>query len=221
MDVARARGYRKRGGGSEHVAVDDQLRAPEPGRDLVALDDALRALAVIDERKANVVELRFFGGLSNEEAADALGVSSKTVMREWQVAKVWLLRELTSGRRAAPGPLRYERRTFTTVASNGSARRRSTRRRSNVTPTIARRCSTPPAGRIGRCGPKWNPCSPAHRPRLHFMETSAIEAVADELGRGFDEALAGTQLGRLRRGGVARVWRHGRRVPRARHPAAA
>jgi len=96
VDVARARGYRKRGGGFEHVAVDDQLRSPEPGRDLVALDDALRALAVIDERKANVVELRFFGGLSNEEAADALGVSSKTVMREWQVAKVWLLRELTS-----------------------------------------------------------------------------------------------------------------------------
>jgi RNA polymerase sigma factor (sigma-70 family) len=62
----------------------------------VALDDALRALAVIDERKAQVVELRFFGGLSNEETADALGVSAKTVVREWQVAKVWLLRELTS-----------------------------------------------------------------------------------------------------------------------------
>lgn len=98
VDVARARQYRKRGGGAEHVAVDDQITAPEPDRDLVALDEALRALAVVDQRKANVVELRFFGGLSNEETADALGVSAKTVMRDWQVAKVWLLRELTSGR---------------------------------------------------------------------------------------------------------------------------
>jgi len=98
VDVARARQYRKRGGDAEHVAIDDQLMAPEPGRDLVALDEALRALAVVDERKAHVVELRFFGGLSNEETADALGVSAKTVMRDWQVAKVWLLRELTSGR---------------------------------------------------------------------------------------------------------------------------
>jgi RNA polymerase sigma-70 factor, ECF subfamily len=98
VDAARARRYRKRGGGAEHVAVDDQLMAPEPGRDLVALDEALRELAVIDERKAHVVELRFFGGLSNEETADALGISAKTVIRDWQVAKVWLLRELTSGR---------------------------------------------------------------------------------------------------------------------------
>jgi RNA polymerase sigma-70 factor, ECF subfamily len=96
VDVARARRYRKRGGSAEHVTIDDQIIAPEPGRDLVALDDALRALALIDERKAHVVELRFFGGLSNEETAEALGVSAKTVMREWQVAKVWLLRELTS-----------------------------------------------------------------------------------------------------------------------------
>jgi RNA polymerase sigma-70 factor (ECF subfamily) len=97
VDVARTRQYRKRGGGAEHVAVDEQVTAPEPGRDLVALDDALRALAVVDERKAHVVELRFFGGLSNEETAEALGVSTKTVMRDGQVAKVWLLRELTSG----------------------------------------------------------------------------------------------------------------------------
>ena len=62
----------------------------------VALDEALTALAVVDERKAHVVELRFFGGLSNEETADVLGISAKTVMRDWQVAKVWLLRELTS-----------------------------------------------------------------------------------------------------------------------------
>jgi len=96
VDVARARRYRKRGGGAEHVTVDDQLVAPQPSRDLVALDEALTALAVVDERKAHVVELRFFGGLSNEETADVLGISAKTVMRDWQVAKVWLLRELTS-----------------------------------------------------------------------------------------------------------------------------
>jgi RNA polymerase sigma-70 factor, ECF subfamily len=96
VDVARARQYRKRGGGAEHVAIDDQIVAPEPGRDLVALDEALQALAVVDERKAQVVELRFFAGLSNEETAEALGVSAKTVMRDWQVAKVWLLRELTA-----------------------------------------------------------------------------------------------------------------------------
>src|SRR5262245_28978861 len=95
VDVARTRRYRKRGGDAEHVAIDDQLMAPEPSRDLVALDEALKALAVVDERKAHVVELRFFGGLSNEETADVLGVSAKTVMRDWQVAKVWLFRELS------------------------------------------------------------------------------------------------------------------------------
>lgn len=94
VDVARARRYDKRGGGAEHVPLDDQALAVEPGRDLVALDDALHALSTVDERKGRVVELRFFGGLSHEEAAEILGVSSKTVMREWQVAKMWLLREL-------------------------------------------------------------------------------------------------------------------------------
>jgi RNA polymerase sigma factor (TIGR02999 family) len=94
VDVARARRYSKRGGGAEHVPFDEHQLAAEPGRDLVALDDALTALAAVDERKSQVVELRFFGGLTNEEAADVLGVSAKTVMREWQIAKVWLLREL-------------------------------------------------------------------------------------------------------------------------------
>lgn len=94
VDVARARRYDKRGGGVEHVALDEQVPAVEPGRDLLALDDALSALATIDERKSHVVELRFFGGLSHDETAEILGVSAKTVMREWQVAKMWLLREL-------------------------------------------------------------------------------------------------------------------------------
>ena len=68
----------------------------EPGRDLVALDDALEALAKVDERRSKVVEMRFFGGLSVEETAEALGVSVDTVMRDWKLAKVWLLRELKS-----------------------------------------------------------------------------------------------------------------------------
>jgi RNA polymerase sigma factor (TIGR02999 family) len=97
VDVARAHRYDKRGGGAEHVPLDESVPAVEIGRDLVALDDALRSLATIDERKSQVVELRFFGGLSHEETAEILGVSAKTVMREWQVAKMWLLRELRQG----------------------------------------------------------------------------------------------------------------------------
>lgn len=98
VDLARNWKYAKRGANAVHVPLDphdDRLPAAEPGHDLVALDDALCALAAIDLRKSQVVELRFFGGLSNEDIARALDVSAKTVMREWQVAKVWLLRELT------------------------------------------------------------------------------------------------------------------------------
>jgi len=94
VDVARARRYDKRGGGAEHVPLDEVVPAVERGRDLVALDDVLHSLATIDERKSQIVELRFFGGLNHEETAEILGVSAKTVMREWQVAKMWLLREL-------------------------------------------------------------------------------------------------------------------------------
>ncbi len=95
VDVARARRKRKRGGGGVHVSFDEALAvAGGPGLDVIALDDALRALAAFDERKSKVVELRYFGGLSVDETAEALGVSSVTVMRDWSVAKVWLLREL-------------------------------------------------------------------------------------------------------------------------------
>ena len=66
----------------------------QPGRDLVALDDALEALAKVDERKSRVIEMRFFGGLSVQETAEALHVSPETVMRDWKIAKAWLLREL-------------------------------------------------------------------------------------------------------------------------------
>jgi len=95
VHMARAKGSQKRGGAAVRITFDEALPAVlEPGRDLVALDDALEALAAVDERKARVVEMRFFGGLSVEQSANALGVSVETVMRDWKVAKAWLLREL-------------------------------------------------------------------------------------------------------------------------------
>ena len=97
VDFARERQAAKRGSGVQHVLLDDRHAAPEVGRDLLALDDALRALARLDPRKGQIVELRFFGGLGTDEVADVLGVSTKTVLRDWQLAKMWLFREL-SGR---------------------------------------------------------------------------------------------------------------------------
>ena len=98
VDHARSRGYQKRGGGAANVTLDESLVAsPERGVDLVALDDALEDLARVDARKSQVVELRFFGGLSVEETAEALKVSPETVTRDWRLAKVWLFREI-SGR---------------------------------------------------------------------------------------------------------------------------
>ena len=95
VDIARARGYQKRGGAAVHVTFDEGLPVVrEPGRDIVMLDDALTALAAVDERKARAVEMRFFGGLSVEQTARALDVSVDTVMRDWKLAKAWLLREL-------------------------------------------------------------------------------------------------------------------------------
>jgi RNA polymerase sigma factor (TIGR02999 family) len=94
VDLARARRRGKRGGGALHVSLPEGLRALERTHDLVALDDALGALAAIDPRRSEVVELRFFGGLSVEETAAVLGVSSDTVMRDWKLARAWLRREL-------------------------------------------------------------------------------------------------------------------------------
>ena len=98
VDPARARGYQKRGAGAEKVSLDEALLvSAQPRQDLLALDDALNALAVFDLRKSQVVEMRFFGGLSVEETAEALHVSADTVMRDWRLAKVWLVRELSGG----------------------------------------------------------------------------------------------------------------------------
>jgi RNA polymerase sigma-70 factor (ECF subfamily) len=98
VDFARSRGYQKRGGNLHKVSFDEAIAvAPETDPDLIELDDALSALAAIDSRKAKVVELRFFGGLSVEETAEVLKVSPDTVMRDWRLAKVWLVRELKHG----------------------------------------------------------------------------------------------------------------------------
>jgi RNA polymerase sigma factor (TIGR02999 family) len=98
IDFARSRGSQKRGGGALQISLDEApsvCREPDP--DLFALDDALKALAAVDERESKVVELRFFGGLSIKETAEVLKVSVETVQRDWRLAKMWLLRELSKG----------------------------------------------------------------------------------------------------------------------------
>jgi len=95
-DWARSQSYLKRGKGAPHLSLDECLIvSPERNPNLVALDDALNALSEVDSRRAQVVELRFYGGLSVEETADILKVSPETVMRDWKMAKLWLLRELS------------------------------------------------------------------------------------------------------------------------------
>jgi RNA polymerase sigma factor (TIGR02999 family) len=99
VDFVRARRYQKRGGGAAQVPLDEALEVSiERGAELIALDDALTALAAIDSRAGRVVELRFFGGLSVEEAAVVLKISPKTVKRDWNWAKAWLARELSGGK---------------------------------------------------------------------------------------------------------------------------
>lgn len=100
VDFARSRNYQKRGGGQRKVSLDEALEvSPEQDADLVLLDEALNALAALDDRKRRVVELRFFGGLTVDETAHVLEVSPDTVMRDWKMAKVWLLREMSGDAR--------------------------------------------------------------------------------------------------------------------------
>ena len=99
VDHARARGYRKRGGGAQRVTLHEGIAvSSDPALDVVALDRALEALASIDPRKGRIIELRFFGGLTVEETAEVLRVSPDTVKRDWRLAKLWLLRELEGTR---------------------------------------------------------------------------------------------------------------------------
>jgi RNA polymerase sigma factor (TIGR02999 family) len=106
VDAARSRSAEKRGGKAQpaNVLDLDQLPSPDSERamELIALDDALAKLAELDPRRSQVVEMRVFSGLSVEETADVLGVSPQTVLRDWRLAKAWLLRELSGGPRAEP-----------------------------------------------------------------------------------------------------------------------
>jgi len=100
VDHARSRGYAKRGGAAQMVPLEQAaLVSAEQAAEVVALDEALSALAAFDERKSRVVELRYFGGLSLEETAAVLKVSTDTVKRDWRLAKAWLLNELSGERR--------------------------------------------------------------------------------------------------------------------------
>jgi len=95
VDHARTRAFQKRGGRDRKVSLDDaMLISPAPPVDVLTLDRALEALGAVDSRKSRVIEMRYFGGMTVEETADALHVSTQTVKRDWRLAKLWLLREL-------------------------------------------------------------------------------------------------------------------------------
>jgi RNA polymerase sigma factor (TIGR02999 family) len=97
VDFARRRHYLKRGGAAEHVDFDENLIiSPRQSPDLVAIDDALTALASMDARKVQVVEMRYFAGLEVREIAEALNVSPETVRRDWRLAKAWLRRAIST-----------------------------------------------------------------------------------------------------------------------------
>jgi RNA polymerase sigma-70 factor (ECF subfamily) len=98
VDYARSRRYSKRGGEWRQIPLNEAVTIfRDQSTDIVALDDALRVLAAIDPRKERVVEMRFFGGLSIKEIAQVLNISQESVLRDWRLAKVWLLRELSQG----------------------------------------------------------------------------------------------------------------------------
>jgi len=96
VDAARARGSSKRGGGAVRLELNESIDGlPEADSRLVELDEALESLGRFDARKARVVELRFFGGLSVEETAEVLKISAQSVMRDWKIARAWLMREMS------------------------------------------------------------------------------------------------------------------------------
>lgn len=104
VDQGRRQRYAKRGGGAMHVSLDEAgLGAPARDAGILALDEALASLSKIDPRKGQVVELRYFGGLTVEETAEVLGISPETAHRDWRMAKSWLFRELSGSRNPAGG----------------------------------------------------------------------------------------------------------------------
>lgn len=96
VDYARQRGRDKRGAGVSVTSLDENVIAPQPAVDVVALDEALERLAAVDPQQSRVVELRFFAGLSVKETAEVLGISAATVKRDWATARLWLYNELTT-----------------------------------------------------------------------------------------------------------------------------
>ena len=105
VDAARSRGSRRRGGIPQRVNLDESaVLSPTPDRSILALDEALTAFARVAPRQAKVVELRYFGGLNEEEVVAALKISPRTARRDWQLAKAWLLRELGPTMAEPPGP---------------------------------------------------------------------------------------------------------------------
>ena len=99
VDAARAKGYQKRDAGGPKASLDEAAAVATPSQDFVALDDALNTLDAVDPRKCRVVEMRFFGGMSIEETAEALDLSVGTIKRDWRLAKAWLARELSESPR--------------------------------------------------------------------------------------------------------------------------
>jgi RNA polymerase sigma factor (TIGR02999 family) len=97
---ARARDAKKRGGAAQHITLSESAAVPQRDLNLLALDDALTKLETIDPDKSRMVELRFFSGLSVEETAEVMGVSPRTIDRQWQTAKAWLHREISAGKAA-------------------------------------------------------------------------------------------------------------------------
>lgn len=98
VDLARSRNNLKCGGGARHVSLDGvSVAAPERGIDMLALDEALLELAKLNLRQSQVVELRYFGGLTDEQVAQAMNISPRTVRSDWRLARVWLYRELSKG----------------------------------------------------------------------------------------------------------------------------
>jgi len=96
VDHARAHATEKRGGAAVRLSIEDmQVPLEQRAADFIALDEALKELAKFDERKARIVEMRFFGGLTDEEIAEVLGITSRTVWRDWKTARLWLFRELS------------------------------------------------------------------------------------------------------------------------------
>jgi RNA polymerase sigma-70 factor, ECF subfamily len=94
VNQAIARRRQKRGGSAILVSLTEADTAPDRSAEIIALDEALKSLAKFDDRKSRIIELRFFGGLNAEETAEILGISSRTVHRDWDLARAWLFREL-------------------------------------------------------------------------------------------------------------------------------